>query len=66
MSHKEVIIMVENEKVDIRRLKEGFSTRFPNSKLTSVLLRLPDELPKNTLPGVVDVWTAILDSEVES
>lgn len=51
--------------LSIRKLKEAQSSRFPTSKLTEVLRRLPDEIPEVDLPACLENWFAILDAEAE-
>ena len=50
--------------VRIKKIKQ-FAVRYPASRLTEVLKSLPDEVPAIQLPGLVEVWTSIIDSEVD-
>ena len=50
--------------VRIENIKQ-FAVRYPASRLVVVLKSLPDEVPAIQLPGLVEVWTSIIDSEVD-
>ncbi len=50
--------------VHIKNIKQ-FAVRYPASRLAEILRSLPDEVPAIQLPGLVEVWTSILDSEAE-
>ncbi len=56
---------VVQKQISLRELKRQFSTRFPSSKLSEVLIRLPDEIAGDSLPAYLDNWLAILDAEAE-
>ena len=49
--------------IEIKRIKDSFSQRYPNSALAKVLLNAPDAMPVAEFLGAVSVWLVILDLE---
>lgn len=49
--------------IQIKRIKDSFSQRYPNSALAKVLLNAPDAMPVAEFLGAVSVWLVILDLE---
>lgn len=52
-----------NRKVSIKSLISTFVSKFPNIKLTAILLSSPEEVNAEELIGAVGVWLTILDTE---
>lgn len=53
-----------NDTVSIKKLKQ-LAARWPDSRFAGVLRTLPDEVPRIQLPGLVEVWTDIIDQETQ-
>ncbi|MCL4344443.1 MAG: hypothetical protein JRN26_01115 [Nitrososphaerota archaeon] len=53
-------------KISIREVKRGFISKYPESKLSEILAKAPDDVEASTLPDLVETWEAIIDSELKT
>ncbi len=51
--------------LSLRELKDAYCSRFPGSRLTEVLRRLPDQIAEVELPACLANWFAVLDAEAQ-
>jgi hypothetical protein len=49
--------------INLRKLKREFSEKFPNSELTAVILKEPDEIAPEEFLAKVSTWLAILNAD---
>jgi|YelNatPaOPRAMG01_1025707.scaffolds.fasta_scaffold115333_2 hypothetical protein len=49
--------------INIRKLKKEFSEKYPNSELTAVILKEPDEIAPQEFFGKVATWLNVINTE---